>query len=194
MKAWNKGLTKETSSSMAAISKALKGRKRPECGWSKGLTKDTDSRIFKMSQTRSTQGLTPWNKGLTKATDSRILSTSKAKEGKPRSASVKAKVALGVARAHARGDYNNRPTSLEQALDLLLQDAGLEYESQVRFGRYIVDAWIPSHNLVFEADGMFWWNHKDNDREQRRDRYLVDKGVIAVIHLTDEDLNPWLVS
>ncbi|HEC64451.1 MAG TPA: DUF559 domain-containing protein [bacterium] len=192
-KIWNKGLTKETSLSMATISKSLKGRKRPECGWNKGLTKETDTRVLKASLAQTKRGFIPWNKGLTKSTDSRILVASKAKEGKPRSAAVRTKVALGVARAWERGVYN-KPTSLEHALDLLLQDAGIEYEAQVRFGKYIVDAYVSSHNLVFEADGMFWWNHKDINRERRRDTYLINKGVLAVIHLNDNDLNPWLVT
>ena len=125
------------------------------------------------------KGSVPWNKGL-------ILG--------PQSEELKLQNALGVAAAHARGAYHtNKPTSLEHALDLLLQDAGLEYEAQKRFGLYIVDAYVPSRNLVFEADGMFWNHHKDKEREAKRDMYLLKVGITAVIHLIDEDLEPWIV-
>ena len=54
----------------------------------------------------------------------------------------------------------------------------------------MVDAWIPSHNLVFEADGPF---HNDPKRELLRDKYLREKNIIAVIHLTLTDLDGWKV-
>ncbi len=99
--------------------------------------------------------------------------------------------AEGVARAHARGAYKKGPTSLEFALQMLLESAGLEFEAQVQFGTCVVDAWVPSHGLVFEADGMFWYHHQDKAREARRDAYLMRQGVTAVVHLVDEDLESW---
>jgi len=90
-------------------------------------------------------------------------------------------------------DYSRTPTNLEYALQMLLEDAGFEFEAQRQFGRYIVDAYVESRNLVFEADGQFWYWHKDKEREAKRDEYLRSSGVDAVIHLTDEDLDPWTV-
>ena len=105
------------------------------------------------------------------------------------------KIALGHAKARERGDYDFlNPTSLEYALQLLLESAGLEYEAQVRFGRYVVDFWVQSRGLVFEADGMFWFWHQDKGRERRRDAYLRERGVIGVVHLRDGDLKSWLPS
>ncbi len=80
--------------------------------------------------------------------------------------------------------YKN--TWLEKALENLLLCSGFIFEQQKRFGRYTVDAWVSSHGLVFEADGTFW--HQDTKREKERDAYLVQKGVLAVIHLTEKDL------
>jgi very-short-patch-repair endonuclease len=77
---------------------------------------------------------------------------------------------------------------LEHQLRELLKQSGLEFQEQVRFGRYVVDAWVPELGLVFEADGQFWYHHQDKDREARRDGYLVERGVTAVIHLDDDDL------
>ena len=74
---------------------------------------------------------------------------------------------------------------------MLLESADLDYEAQVRFGRYLVDFWIPSHRLVFEADGMFWYHHQDKEREALRDAYLREREVLSVVHLDDKDLENW---
>jgi len=101
---------------------------------------------------------------------------------------VRAKQARAAARNHAAGVYRRGPTKLELALRGLLTSASFDFQEQVRFGRYVVDAWVPSHGLVFEADGSFWYHHQDKEREARRDAYLMDRGVAAVIHLTEDDL------
>lgn len=103
----------------------------------------------------------------------------------------RARCAKAIAKLHASGHYFKGPTGLELALRKLLQTAGLEFQEQVRFGRYVVDAYVSSHNLVFEADGSFWYSHKDREREARRDAYLVGRGAVAVVHLTEDDLIPW---
>ena len=66
------------------------------------------------------------------------------------------------------------PTSLEYALQMLLEDASLEFEAQKRFGRYVVDAWVPSHKLVFEADGKWW--HQDKEADKKRQSELEKIG------------------
>lgn len=81
------------------------------------------------------------------------------------------------------------PTSLEYALQMLLESAEFKYEAQTRFENRVVDFWVPSHKLVFEADGVFW--HQDKERETLRDQYLQERGALAVIHLDDTDLNQW---
>ena len=84
------------------------------------------------------------------------------------------------------------PTSLEYGLQLLLESANIEFKTQVRFGRYTVDMWVPSHNLIFEADGSYWHRRDGEGRRTNRDSFLLSKGVKAVIHLTEHDLDPWL--
>ena len=95
-------------------------------------------------------------------------------------------MSISAARRVLRGYC--KQSSLELALCQLLQIAGFDFQEQVRFGRYVVDAFVLSHGLVFEADGMYWHHHQDKEREAYRDAYLVDRGVVAVIHLTDDDL------
>lgn len=101
---------------------------------------------------------------------------------------TKERIAVGVAAAHERGAWRVTPTGLELALRTLLCGAGYGFEEQKRFGRYVVDAFVPELNMVFEADGMFWFHHQDAEQEARRDAYLVARGAAAVVHLRDEDL------
>jgi len=78
------------------------------------------------------------------------------------------------------------PTWMERALFTLLREAGLSFCTEFDIGDRTVDAWVPSHRLVFEADCSFW--HKSQAREDVRDLYLMRRGVMAVIHLDEEDL------
>ena len=83
------------------------------------------------------------------------------------------------------------PTILEHALSLLLEDANFEYEMYVKFSRYVVDAYIPSYNIAFEADGLWW--HRDPNKIAIRDKELLQTGIGAVIHLTENDLDGYTV-
>ena len=196
---------------------ALDASERKRGSWNKGLTKLTDARVLAYSiklnvgkmwmngvaaMAAARRGKPSWNKGLTKTSDERVRSYSEngraAKRGKvPWNKGMKMsvehceKLERGKAMAYARGDYVRfvSPTSLEHALSLLLQDAGLEFEAQKQFGKYTVDAWIPSHQLVFEADNGYW--HSLRDDQEKRDSSIIEAGAIAVIHLSDEDLRPW---
>ena len=88
--------------------------------------------------------------------------------------------------------YGEYITSLEYALDLLLQEANLEYETQKRFGKCVVDAYVPKYNMVVEADGDYW--HRDKDYETKRDTYLLNMGITTIVHLNDNDLDGWLIT
>ncbi len=81
------------------------------------------------------------------------------------------------------------PTKLERALYRLLDGAGLEFTPEVVRGVYRVDAYVPSRNLVFEADGS--WGHNPQ-KDAVRDQYLVRGGVVAVVRLTEQDLRPFM--
>lgn len=89
-----------------------------------------------------------------------------------------------------RNLHRNNPNRLERALYRLLEGAGLSFIREQWMGHYRVDAFVPSHNLVFEADGAYW--HQDQRREAWRDRVLRHLGVAAVIHLSEGDLRPFM--
>lgn len=88
--------------------------------------------------------------------------------------------------ALAKGREAKGPTWLERALARLLTEAGFAFEEQAQRGAYYVDAWVPEHRLIFEADGAYW--HQNSAKERARDAYLLRGGAVAVIHLTEDDL------
>lgn len=98
-------------------------------------------------------------------------------------------------RAESLAAYFNRwprPfSSLEKSLYFLLKQAGFEYVPQKHIGTKMVDAFVSSHNIAFEADGAYW--HQDKVGEIKRDEYLMSKGVSAIIHLNEKDLAPWQI-
>ena len=89
----------------------------------------------------------------------------------------------------AERKIDRKPTNLEHALELLLQEAGLDYEANKYMSNRVVDFWVASRGLVFEADGQYW--HQDKEKETLRDKQLVRAGAVAIVHLDDDDLAPW---
>ena len=94
------------------------------------------------------------------------------------------KHALAIARYMAR--WPKPETSLETLLYLLLDSWGLVFVRQKQIGKCVVDAFVPSFNVVFEADGSYW--HQDKEKEVVRDSYLLSRGVGAIVHYSEKDL------
>lgn len=95
------------------------------------------------------------------------------------------KKAIGLAAAKRIANWDwSKVTDLEKALYLLLGE--FSFVRQYRIGTKVVDAWLPDEHIAFEADGSYW--HQDSECQDRRDAYLMQRGVLAVIHLRSEDL------
>lgn len=68
--------------------------------------------------------------------------------------------------------YKGR-TSIEQKMAETLTKIGIEFEEQYKIGRYFVDFYIPSHNILIECDGNYWHDIKENKEKRiKRDRIL----------------------
>ena len=80
----------------------------------------------------------------------------------------------------------SKPNKLEEKLFKLLSDFS-DLQTFVRFGRYEVDAYIPSLHLAFEADGHYW-HDRNIEYDKKRDLYLHEKYKLIVVRLTDIDL------
>lgn len=99
--------------------------------------------------------------------------------------SAKAKEQHRLGQLGAQG----RLTTLECGLYTLLSQSGLRFVPQRVFGTLAVDAYVPSHQLVFEADGSYWERYKDHPA---RDAVLTAfPEVVAVVHLDEADLAPF---
>jgi very-short-patch-repair endonuclease len=83
---------------------------------------------------------------------------------------------------------NDKRTGIEMSIEAALISRGLEYESQVRFGRFVVDFYIPSLQLAIECDGCYWHgcdvcghvakrNSKISDVD--KDAWLLARGLIV---------------
>jgi very-short-patch-repair endonuclease len=85
---------------------------------------------------------------------------------------------------------SKEPTSIEKKVYDYLLLKGILFERQKLVnGRFIVDAYIPSLNLVIEADGKYW---HDLDRVVKKDKaenaYLTKCGF-KLIRLTEKEIN-----
>ena len=76
-----------------------------------------------------------------------------------------------------------RVSVLEHAVLTALNDLAVPYNLHKQIENYIVDFWVPSHQLIIECDGEYW--HEEPSPE--RDMMLGMHG--RVIHLTETDIN-----
>jgi len=81
-----------------------------------------------------------------------------------------------------------RPTVLERVLAVALDQMGLDHEPQYRPGgsRYVYDEYVPSRNMLIEADGEFWhhseWavRHGRPDVDARKERWATENSYMFV--------------
>jgi len=88
-----------------------------------------------------------------------------------------------------------RPTRLEKALYKMLDAFGWEYDTEVAFPPYFVDAYIPGLHLALEADGPFHFKgnpfigttaEEEAEATRTRDAYLQEHYDLKILHLTEK--------
>lgn len=103
--------------------------------------------------------------------------------GRKRDANFCAAASRATVKRYEAGVYRTEGTAPERAVAAMLDSIGVAYETQRGIGgRYVVDFFVPSLNLVIEADGDYWHAHPAkyspdslNEAQQkkvRRDRKL----------------------
>lgn len=76
-------------------------------------------------------------------------------------------------------------TRIEQILVGFLRAAGYAVEEQRRFGRCVVDAYLPERHVAFEADGEYWHGRPERvAADERRDGYLLREHGLPVVRMT----------
>lgn len=87
-------------------------------------------------------------------------------------ANARARALKGAAAARAA-----HPTSIERLAMTVLDALGIEYISNQRIDRYVVDILIPSQMLVIECDGSYWHSLPGApEKDARRDARLRELG------------------
>lgn len=81
------------------------------------------------------------------------------------------------------------PTSIEKKVYEELKARGLLFEKQKLInGRFLVDAYIPSLNLVIEADGNYWHSlEKVKKRDKTKNAYLTKCGY-KLLRLSETEI------
>ena len=105
--------------------------------------------------------------------------------GKHRDEETKYK--LRMARLKQR--FIRKNTTIECAVYEELKLRGFVFETQKPIGnRFIVDAYIPSLNLVIECDGDYWHSlSKTKERDKLKNDYLNDNGF-GLLRLTETEI------
>lgn len=94
---------------------------------------------------------------------------------------------LGGLRSRQKLSLRNE-TGIEKKLYDYLLLKGILFERQKLInGRFLVDAYIPSLNLVIEADGKYWHNMVKG-KDKAENAYLKKCGF-NMIRLTEEEIN-----
>lgn len=84
-------------------------------------------------------------------------------------------------------------TSCDREVYEWLVDRGRDVETQVPFGRLLVDFYVRSEHTIYEADGAYW--HRNQQRDIRRDKEIISacSGVqIVHLHFYDKRFSPKL--
>lgn len=127
----------------------------------------------------------PWNN----QKDLRIYCSSKCfnefRRGIPRSLEIKKRILEGKRKRW----LDKKPTSIEKAVYDFLLLKGIVFEKQkVINGRFIVDAYIPSLNLVVEADGKYWHNLPEiKGKDNAKNAYLTKCGY-NLLRLPEDEI------
>lgn len=89
-----------------------------------------------------------------------------------------------------RAKWGVKPTSIEKTLYDYLLLKGILFEKQYLVnGKFLVDAYIPSLNLVIEADGKYWHTRpKTVEKDKRENAYLTKCGF-NLLRLGEEEIN-----
>jgi very-short-patch-repair endonuclease len=82
------------------------------------------------------------------------------------------------------------PTSIETKVYEELKSRGLLFEKQhLVNGKFLVDAWIPSLNLIIEADGKYWHSLDRVMKKDKAENAYLTKCGFNLLRLSEEEIN-----
>lgn len=87
--------------------------------------------------------------------------------------------------AHAKTEQ----TAIEKVVASVLDELGVTYETQKVFGHFVCDFYIPSVNLVIEADGDYWHNKPEvKKRDRMKNYFLMVKVGLKLLRLWEHEI------
>ncbi len=79
------------------------------------------------------------------------------------------------------------PTTIELIVGAVLDELGVDYVFNKKFGPYMPDYRIEDPKLIIECDGEYWHRNEDPVKRAERDAYFASHGY-DVIHLTEDKI------
>lgn len=80
-------------------------------------------------------------------------------------------------------------TAIEKIVAGILEEFGLTFERQKVIGHYVVDFFIPTLNLIVEADGDYWHNiPKVKEKDELRNELLTGKMGFRLLRLWESEI------
>lgn len=128
------------------------------------------------------KGYIPWNKGLKATEDERLVYNrpTTIKKGENKLA------ILGC----LKQQNSKVPTSIEKKLYEELEVRKIVFEKQKLINnRFIVDAFIPSLNLVIEADGDYWHSLDRIVKKDKAQNAYLTKCGFKILRLSESEIN-----
>lgn len=122
---------------------------------------------------------------LSKSCKGRVSST----KGRHLSEEVREKLRLATLKGRLKQARMKTPTSIEKAVYDYLLLKGIIFEKQKPIGnKFIVDAYIPSLNLVVEADGSYWHSTPRGIKTDVRKNKLIKQEGYNLLRLTETEI------
>ena len=90
----------------------------------------------------------------------------------------------------ARSLHEKKETGIETKVYEELKNRELLFEKQYLVnGRFLVDAWIPSLNLIIEADGKYWHDMEKVQKKDKAENAYLTKCGYKLLRLSEEEIN-----
>ena len=84
---------------------------------------------------------------------------------------------------------NKQPTSIEKKVYAELKKRGLLFERQYLVnGKFLVDAYIPSLNLIIEADGKYWHSLPKVQKKDKAENAYLTKCGFNLLRFSEEEI------
>lgn len=90
--------------------------------------------------------------------------------------------------AYTSSLQGGRRSSIEVAVEAELEKMGVDFVPQEKFGRFLVDFYLPSMNLVIECDGDYWHSRPEVVARDKRKNKWMERNGVNLARITESDI------